>query len=183
MSSKKLPAASVSRLPPVFFVCGAFGSGKSTLAPLVANALPDCYVLDVDWLMESLVALSRRDLYEEAAAWPALGDVWLAIIDSVARPGRSTVLFSPCEPHELEYLRLRSRLGESHWLLLDCGDNSLRLRLSQRLGWTDAKTVEALTDARRMRTLGLQVVRTDLEPPTAAADRIAAWVRGCFSQP
>jgi hypothetical protein len=125
---------------------------------------------------------SRRDLYEEAAAWPALGDVWLAIIGSVARAGRSTVLFSPCEPHELEYLPLRSKLGESRWLLLDCGDDSLRLRLSQRPGWTDAKTLEALTDARRVRTLGLQVVRTDVEPPKATADRIADWVRSCLAE-
>jgi hypothetical protein len=170
------------RPPPVFFVCGAFGSGKSTLTPLVANALPECYVLDVDWMMDSLVVLSRRDLYEEAEAWPALGDVWLAIIDPVARAGRSTVLFSPCEPQELENLSLRPKLGESHWLMLDCGDNSLRRRLSQRPAWTDGKTLEALADARRMRTLGLAVVRTDQERPKATGDKIAAWVRAALSE-
>jgi predicted kinase len=81
------------RLPPIFFVCGAFGSGKSTLAPLVAESLPECYVLDVDWLMEPLIALSHRDPYEEAESWPALGDVWLAIIDSAwpHRPFHSSI--------------------------------------------------------------------------------------------
>src|SRR3954469_7432139 len=44
--------------PPIFFVCGAFAAGKSTAAALVAVALPECFVLDVDWLLAPLLDLA-----------------------------------------------------------------------------------------------------------------------------
>ena len=163
--------------PPVFFVSGAFGTGKTTLAPLVAMRLRECFVMDVDWLLKPLSRLSSRELHIDSGPEGALQDVWVAVAGIAAVGGRSTVIFSPCEPRELEGIPSLKYVGESHWLLLDCADDIIRARLSERRRWLANWTDESVVDAARMRGLGLPMLRTDLEPPEETADRIVAWVR------
>jgi hypothetical protein len=169
----------MAQLPPIFFVSGAFGSGKSTFAPLVSGLLAECFVFDADWLLIPLSALAGRNLWENSD--PTLPDVWLAVAGMAAHANRSAVIFSPCEPHELEDLPSRRLVGESHWLLLDCADHEIRSRLEGR-GWKEDLIRESLDDANRMRRLGLKTVRTDTEPPPACAIRVVNWVRERLSQ-
>jgi hypothetical protein len=164
-------------LPPIFFVSGAFGTGKTTLAPLVASRLPECLVFDVDWLLEPLSALVSHDLHVWEPGWPALGGIWFAIAGIAARGGRPTVLFSACDPRELERQRPPDLVGESHALLLDCADAVIRARLAAREDWPPASTLESLQDAASFRCLGLPALRTDESPQEETSDRIAAWVR------
>jgi hypothetical protein len=164
-------------LPPVFFVSGAFGTGKTTLAPLVATRLPECFVLDVDWLLEPLSVLAGQDLRVFEPAWPALGDLWLTVAGISAQANRSSVLFSAVYPSEIEHLPSRSLVGESHWLLLDCADEIIQARLAEREDWPEAETRASLIDASHFRTLGLPALRTDEASPEETAKQIVAWVR------
>ena len=160
--------------PPIFFISGAFGTGKTTVAPLVAARLPECFVMDADWLINQLSRLAGRELHIDAGTLP---DVWLAIAGVAAMGHRSTVIFSPCEPREIENLSSRALVGESHWLLLDCADELIDARLAKRSGWTEELTHESLIDAAHLRTLRLPTLHTDKAPPEITADEIVAWVR------
>ena len=156
---------------------GAFGTGKTTLAPLVAERLTECFVMDADWLLEPLSVLAGQDLHSFEPLWPALGDIWLAIAEVAARGNRSTVLFSPGEPSELERLSSRELVGEAYSLLLDCDDDLIRSRLDAREDWSEESTRESLVDAARMRALGLPTLCTDVDTPPETASKIVAWVR------
>jgi hypothetical protein len=162
--------------PPLFLVFGAFGSGKATLAPLVAIRLPECFVLDVDWLLDPLSRLAKRRLDVDSASWPALGEVWLEIVRAPALAGRSAVLFAPSTPAEIDALTSRQVVGAVHALLLDCSGETLQARLEARGEWVDAWTQEALVDAVKYRALGFEAVETHLESAEETADRIVRWV-------
>jgi hypothetical protein len=171
------PELPADERPPTFFVCGAFGAGKSVTALLAADLLPECLVVDVDWLLEPLSRLAGRQLTEDPESWPRLRDFWLVLASIAARAGRSTVIFSPEEPSRIEGLPSRGLLGDLHWLLLDCSAEEIRARLSRRPNWEPAWTKEALTDAARLRTLGLPSIRTDTLLPREVAGAVASWVR------
>jgi hypothetical protein len=175
MSGRAIGAVAPS--PPVFFVFGAFGSGKSTLAPLVARELTECLVFDVDWLLEPLSRLARRELMEDPESWPALRNFWLVLASIAGRSGRSTVLFAPEDPSGIESLPARSEVGETRYLLLDCAGAEIERRLDLRDGWRRDWTMDALKDAANFRALGLPAVRTDIVSPERTAAEIVEWVR------
>ncbi|HEY7268788.1 MAG TPA: hypothetical protein VH951_03080 [Dehalococcoidia bacterium] len=163
--------------PPLLFVFGAFGAGKSTLSPLVAAGLPECFVVDVDWLLGPLGRIAGHDLTEDPNSWPHLRDFWLQLASMAARASRPSLFFGPEEPENIEGLPSRPLLGESHWLLIDCDDTVLTERLGRRPGWQPAWTADALSDAARFRSLGFPSVRTDTIPPADSAGQIIAWAR------
>jgi hypothetical protein len=124
-----------------------------------------------------LSVLAGVDLRIFEPAWPALGDLWFTLAEIAARGGRPSVLFSPCDPPELERMRANHAVGEVRFILLDCDDDEISARLGERKDWSSYSTVEALSDAARMRAYPYETIRTDEISAVGAAERIVGWVR------
>jgi hypothetical protein len=176
-------AAPQNRTQPwLFFVTGAPGAGKSAIvqALVAAGHPPAAYgapagvlVFDADWLLEPASALAGQDLTraEASALWPQYGQVWMRILEMVARNGASAVLFTPAGPRSLSRIRWPVNVD---WCLLDCDDATRIARLQSR-GWTREATDEATADARVLRDEVEFVIDTSRSTPEEAAARLSAW--------
>jgi predicted kinase len=158
---------------PLLVVSGASGTGKSTVAPLLAAALPECAVFDVDLLLD---AVGGDD-------WLRFRSAWLSVAHGLAQGGRPTVLCGPLIPGHLRELPERAWVGEAHFATLDCPDDVLRSRLMARPGWRRSRhTVdEQIGFARWLRANVRPCFGTVDRPPAAVVDDLATWARGVLA--
>src|SRR5919108_6629498 len=99
--------------PWLLFVTGAPAAGKSSIVKaLIAGhgcsgraSAGNVLVFDADWLLEPASALAGQDLTEASALWPQYGQVWMRILEMVARNGASAALFTPAGPSSLARIR------------------------------------------------------------------------------
>jgi hypothetical protein len=162
-----------ARRLPLFVVSGASASGKSAITQPLIDALPECAVFDVDWLIDPLTRLALPDPMD----WAAFRDAWLAVAHGLAQGGRSTVLLSPFVPEQLEELPLREWVGEIHFAALDCSDDLRRQRLEARPKWREREIDRHLEFAAELRKRLDPVISTDEGTPEDAAASVARWVR------
>lgn len=165
-----------ARREPLFVVTGASGSGKTAIFPLLANALPECAVFDMDWLIDPMSTAGPVD-------WEAFRDAWLCVAHGVAQGHRSTVLLGPLMPDWLEGLPKRRWIGPIHFVVLDCPDEQRRARLQARPSWRERATERHLSFASYLRQNMDDVLETGTDTPEQTAQRVAAWVRAGLPLP
>jgi hypothetical protein len=152
-------------------VTGAPGSGQSALAPLVARALPDVAVFDIDVLVEPVSAMLGVDIRGHRSVWPAYRELWMTVLGAAGAAHRPVVFFANALPSEIEDAARRAGIGEIDWLVLDCRDDTRVARLRSR-GEPESVLEEASTDAGELRRLGAPIVANDSTDPTAVASDI-----------
>jgi hypothetical protein len=163
----------VAVVAPVFLVTGASGSGKTTLFPLVAQRLTGrATTFDVDWLLDAAGGLSRG----EPIDWPSFRAAWLAVAHGVAQTGMPTVLLGPFMPEQLDELPSRQWIGDIHWLVLDCSDDTRRRRIEQRPIWRARDVDEQTKFGQWLRANIDDRIDTEDLRPEQTADAVAQWV-------
>lgn len=138
-----------------------------------AGGAGDPLVFDADWLIEPASALAGQDLTVASAFWPPYRQVWLRMLEMVARNGASAALFTPMNPGSLPRIRWPVNVD---WCLLDCDDATRTVRLRER-GWMNAAIQEAIADARALRREVELVIDTSGSTPEEAAARLSEWFR------
>jgi broad-specificity NMP kinase len=155
-------------------VAGAPGSGKSTVVEACLNSA-DIVALDVDSLIASASVLANRDIHFAPETWPAYNQLWLDVMHSILRNGVTAVLFAPLAPPDLA--PLPAWCCEVRWLLLDCPDDVLRERLSQRQ-WSKRRIREAIEDAVNLRDTPTEYcIDTSRQTSVEVAEAITKWAR------
>jgi gluconate kinase len=161
------------RRRPVFVVSGASGAGKTTVFPHLVDALPECVVVDGDYLLD---AVGHDDP-------PRLRNVWLSVAHAVAQGDRSVVLCGPFSAEHLADLPARRWISEVHFAVLDCPERVLRERLFARPAWRESrhKIDEHVRFAQWLRSnIDVRVSTVDRTPDEVAAD-LAGWVRSVIA--
>ena len=161
--------------PPLLFVTGAPGAGKSTVAEALLRSRPEALIFDIDWLTLPVSALVGQSIIEARPLWPRYNRLWLAILEMVARNGRSAVLFTPWDRDDLAALPASTRTDTAGWCLLDCDDATRVARLRAR-GWTGAMIEEAVADARVLRGQVSPIIDTSRTTPDEAAAQVYDWL-------
>ena len=160
-------------IEPLFVVTGASGSGKTAIfAPLARLLAGRCVTFDVDWLLDAAGALSGG----RPIVWPAFREAWLAVAHGVAQSGMPAVLLGPFTPGHLDGLASRRWVGEIHYLLLDCTENSRRNRIESRPPWRQRDIEEQTAFATWLRSHIPDRVDTSDSTPDDTAAAVAAWV-------
>lgn len=162
-----------STTPTLIVVTGAPGSGKSALAPLVARALPDVAIFDIDVLVEPVNAMLGVDIRRHRAVWPAYRELWMTVLGAAGAAHRPVVFFANALPAEVEDAARRAGIDEIDWLVLDAGDRTRATRLRSR-GEPEAVIEEARSDAAELRRLGAPIVNNFNEPTAVASDIVRA---------
>jgi hypothetical protein len=158
---------------PLFVVTGASGAGKTAvLAPLARLLARRCVTFDMDWLLDSVDALSGG----KVIAWPAFRDAWLSVAHGVAQAGMPTVLLGPLIPEHVDALPARRWFGEIHYLLLDCSDEMRRRRIERRAVWRSRDINEQTQFGRWLRQNISDRIDTSACTPEDTAEAVAAWV-------
>lgn len=158
---------------PLFVVAGASASGKTAITQPLIDALPECAVFDVDWLIDPLGRMCLPDPMD----WAGFRDAWLAVAHGLAQGGRSTVLLCPFVPEQLDELPLREWVGDTHFAALDCADDLRVQRLEARPAWRERNIEQHLEFAAELRKRLDTVISTDEGTPEEAAASVARWVR------
>ena len=160
-------------IAPLFVVTGASGSGKTTLFPLVARRLAGRAVtFDLDYLLDAAGELSRG----EPIDWSSFRSAWLSIAHAVAQSGMPTVLLGPLIPEHLEALPIRQWIGDIHYLVLDCSDETRRGRIENRPPWRGRDIDEQTRFGQWLRANIVDQVDTDQLSLERSADAVAQWV-------
>ena len=116
-------------------------------------------MLDWDAFMGPAGALAGVAIAEAPQTWASYERLVRTIVEQVSTV--DIVLLGVCTPRQLR------DWPAGEWLLLDCADHQLRIRLAPR--GNPAETEEAVTDATCYRSLGLAVLDgTDLAPHEVA---------------
>ena len=153
------------------YVLGAPGSGKSAVLPMLREALPGWAVLDWDWLMPAVEALTGRPVRQHEDLWDPYAELVRSV---VAGLGSVPVLVATvCTPDELDHIDGGWPAGE--WLLLDCDDDERARRLRGR-GESDDVVASAHGDAAGYRALAMPAVDTSALTTAETAAAVAAWV-------
>jgi AAA domain len=172
----RCPACGASRRArrrPLFVVTGASGAGKTTVHPCLVDALPECAVFDVDYLLDSL---GKDD-------WRRFRDAWLSVAHGVAQAGRATVLCAPFIPEHLADLPARRWIGDLHFAVLDCPDDVLRRRIDARPRWRERNIQAHVEFGRWLRANINYLVPTVGREPCEVAEDLAGWVRSILPPP
>jgi ribosomal-protein-alanine N-acetyltransferase len=157
--------------PTLIVVTGAPGSGKSTVAPLVARALPDVAVFDIDVLMGPVNAMLGVDVRSERSVWPAYRVLWMTLLGAAGAAHRPVVFFANALPSEVEAPARRVGFATIAWLVLDSGDETRAARLRSR-GEPESAIDEANTDAAELRHLDSPSITSDSTNPKAVATNL-----------
>jgi ribosomal-protein-alanine N-acetyltransferase len=161
--------------PTLIVVTGAPGSGKSTVAPLVARALPDVAVFDIDVIMGPVNAMLGVNIRSERSVWPAYRDLWMTLLGAVGAAHRPVVFLANALPSEVEARARRTGFATIAWLVLDSGDEMRAARLRSR-GEPDSVIDEARTDAAELRRLDAPIIVNDSTEPRAVATDVVRAV-------
>lgn len=155
-------------------VTGAPGTGKSLSAQTCVQSQRGFLSFDMDALIDSASALAQRDIHFAPETWVLYNSLWLDVLKAVLENGMEAVLFTPIAPADISTPPGWCR--EIRWLQLDCADQVLSQRLSDRR-WSDDRIRDALADAQELRQSGIhQVIRTDELDHLAVADAISDWL-------
>jgi broad-specificity NMP kinase len=157
----------------ILYVLGAPGAGKTSLAAHLRTLLPDHVVIDWDAFMGPASELATRDIRTDVSTWAACRALIRSIVETVGVP--DVVVLGVSTPEEL------SDWPQGRWLLLDCSDEERRRRLSGRGSSHDP--AEAIKDARSYRSLGLPVLDTTGQNPTATAVSLTDFIRSVAPAP
>lgn len=154
-------------------VTGAPGTGKSLSAQSCAATQSRYLAFDMDSLINSASALAGKDIHFSPETWPHYNALWMDVIEAVLRNRTEAVLFAPLGPSDLR--ATPAWCSRIDWLLLDCPDEVIVQRLSDRQ-WQDARIADALADAEELRNSGIDtIVRTDELDRDAVAAAITSW--------
>jgi hypothetical protein len=156
-------------------VTGAPGTGKSSTVEAFANSPAGAVALDIDWLINSASSLAGKDIHLASDSWPAYNQLWLDVLFAILRNGRDAVLFAPITPDDVN--QLPDWCSNIQWLLLDCPDHLLRVRLQAR-GWKENRIIEALKEAADLRDMCIEKsIDTSRLTPTDVAALVARWMK------
>jgi hypothetical protein len=158
---------------PLFVLTGASGAGKTTVAESLAGRLEGCAVFDVD-----------LTLHVAALGWDVWRNTWLQLAHAVALNGQATLLCGSVTAAQVAGLPARMLVGPIHEAILDCPEDVLVRRLSERPPWrgsTKEWIAEQVKYAGVLRSEAPRGFDTDGAGPDAVALGVADWVRSALA--
>lgn len=158
-----------------FVVTGAPGAGKSSVVEELISQKPGFIVYDIDWLAEAASKLSGKDIIFDQSAWTNYRSLWFTVLQMAHKNTQQAVLFAAIDKDDVADLgsEISSKLK---WCLLDCDDQTRKVRLEVRSNWTPDQSKEAISDAKKLREQIEFFITTDSKSIVEVANEVRTWI-------
>ena len=162
-----------------FIVTGAPGTGKSSVVKELLSQKPGFIIYDIDWLVEAASKLSGKDVIFDQSVWKDYRSLWFTVLQMALKNSQQVVFFAAIDKGDIS--ELGSEISNNTaWCLLDCDDNTRKVRLEERSNWTSDQSLEAINDAKELREQIEYVINTDTKSISDVAREVRNWIESDY---